>query len=128
MKRILEIALGAIMLVSAAKAEAQVLAPIPFRAAALTNTAVQVKASAGEIRWATCGNANASSEYLQVYDVAGAVTVGTTTPTLSIPIPVGGGFFAINSQYFNAIKIAATTTAAGGTAPGTALDCSAGFN
>jgi hypothetical protein len=72
--------------------------------------------------------------YIQVFNAAaGSVTVGTTT---SIPygIPANGssGFVMdlVGEQYSNSsgFSIAATTTATGGTAPSTALDCNVSYN
>ena len=105
----------------------------PLKLNALTNSAVAIKASAGQLFMLQCGNTNASEYYVQIYNVAaGSVTVGTTAPTLSIPIAATStGGFALSLQglqFSTAISAAATTTATGGTAPGTALDCNAGYN
>lgn len=101
----------------------------------LSTTVTAIKSSAaGQLGMLQCGNTNASEEYVQVFDVAtaGGVTLGSTTPKLSIPIPAtnSDGFtLALTGfQFANGIQIAATTTATGSSAPGTALDCNAGFN
>lgn len=101
---------------------------------ALTNTAVQIKASAGQLGYFSCSNTNVSQAYAQIYSLPSAsVTVGTSTPVLSIPIPAGGtnGFSLPLSGIAvggTGISVAATTTATGSTAPSTALDCNAGYN
>lgn len=103
----------------------------PLRASGLTTTVVTVKGSPGTLGWLQCLNPNAAtSEYVQVFDVAPGttVTLGTTVPKLafgfaggqSLAIPIAGNFT-------KGIKIAATTTAAGNTAPAVALDCNVGF-
>lgn len=92
--------------------------------AAMTNTPVNIKgAAAGTFKGFTCVNPNASIVYLQMFDVVGAglVTLGTTPPTLVIPIaasivttptlPPEGIAFA------NGIIGAITTTPTGGAAP-----------
>lgn len=100
---------------------------------ALSSTAVAVKASGGQLGMLQCYNPNASQEYVQVYNIAqGSVTVGTSTPLESIaiaPTSTGGFVMAAPGQEFGtAITVAATTTATGGSAPGTALDCNASYN
>jgi hypothetical protein len=91
----------------------------------LTNTKVAVKASAGIFGGYMVYNTNASAVYIQVFDVASAsVTLGSTAPTYVIPLPASA---AANIEFTNgithatAITLAATTTATGSTAPGTAL-------
>lgn len=105
----------------------------PLKLAALTNTAVVIKASAGQLYKLYCYNPNASVTYIQVYNVAAAgVTVGTTAALQSYGIPAtsSSGFThsLVGDQYGTAISAAATTTAGGGTAPGTAVDCNVSYN
>lgn len=100
---------------------------------ALTNTAVAVKTGAGQMGMLQCWNPNASVAYIQVYNVAsGSVTVGTTASALSIGIaPTSTGGWALSfpgMQFSTAMSLAATTTATGGTAPGTAVDCNIAWN
>ncbi len=107
----------------------------PKRLSALSTTVTAVKSSAaGQLGMIQCGNTNASQGYVQIFDVAtaGGVTLGTTVPNLSIPIAAtntGGYTLSLQGmQFANGIQVAATTTATGSTALGTALDCNAGFN
>lgn len=105
----------------------------PLKLAALTNTAVAIKASAGQLAKLYCYNPNATVIYVQTYNVAsGSVTVGTTVALQSYGIPAtsSGGFALslVGDQYSTAISAAATTTAGGGTAPGTAVDCDVSYN
>lgn len=98
--------------------------------AALSNTAVAVDASPGQLYELYCYNPNASVAYIQVYDTAqGSVTVGTTAAVLSYGIPAtsASGFThsLVSIQFSTAITVAATTAAGNGTAPGTAVDCNA---
>lgn len=93
----------------------------------LTNTASSVISSqAATLKSYYCYNPNATVAYVQIFDVAtaGAVTVGTTTPKWSIGIPAtSAANLRINLSFASGIQVAATTTATGSTAPGTALDC-----
>lgn len=104
------------------------------RLSALSTTVTAIKSSAaGQLVMLQCGNTNASQAYLQVFDVAtaGGVTLGTTAPDLSIPIPATNseGFVIPGGLAFaNGIQVAATTTATGSSALGTALDCNAAYN
>lgn len=95
--------------------------------AALVATAggVQVKASAGTFGGYYCFNPNSVVIYLQVFDTSSAVTLGTTRPHLVFGIPANSAAnleIANGVNMANAIKIAATTTASGNTAPSTGLD------
>lgn len=107
----------------------------PKLLAALTNTAVAIKASkSGVLGTIYCYNSNATAAFVQVFDVATAsgVTVGTTAPVLSLGLaPASAGSVPIGTlgvHFANGIQIAATTTATGGTALASALDCSATYN
>src|ERR1019366_5173382 len=106
---------------------------LPKMLNALSNTAVSIKSSAGTLGMLICGNVNSSQEYIQVYNIAsGSVSVGSSTPVLSIPIPAAanGGFTlsVVGITFSTAISVAATTTATGGSAPSTALDCNAAYD
>lgn len=106
--------------------------PIPL--AALGNTAVAIKATAGQLGWIYCSNADATHwAYVQVFNLAAAsVMVGTTVAVgfFGIPPSSSGGLSVslVGTQFSTAISAAATSTATGGTGPNTAPDCSAGFN
>lgn len=93
-----------------------------FRVAALTNTAVAVKASPGTLYGYHIHNPAAGTTYIQFYDTAqGSVAVGTTTPKLTLGLPAGASVDIMSAVpgigFGVAITIAATTTATGGTAP-----------
>lgn len=95
--------------------------------AALVATAggVSVKGSAGTFGGYFVYNPNTVVTYLQVFDVSSTVTLGTTRPDLVFGIPANSGanLEIVNGvNMANAIKIAATTTASGSTAPSTGLD------
>jgi hypothetical protein len=97
----------------------------PYSFGALSTTVQTVKGSAGTLGGYFIYNPNATVTYVQIFDVSGAVTLGTTAPTLSLGIPAASAANlekALGSNFANAIKIAATTTRAGSTAPGTGLD------
>lgn len=103
----------------------------PFLANGLSTTVKTVKASAGELGAYHCLNPNASAVYIQIFDAAsGSITLGTTVPKLSLGLPAaaaGNVEWANGINFATAINVAATTTAAGSTAPGTAVDCNFGF-
>lgn len=96
-----------------------------FFNAAISNTAVSVKSSGGNLYGFDILNTNASIVYVQVFNVAsGSVTVGTTTPVKVIPLTASEEkhiSFSIPESYSTAISIAATTGATNGTAPGSAI-------
>lgn len=99
----------------------------------LSTTVVSVKGSAGQLGMLMCWNPNATVAYVQLFNTAsGSVTLGSTTPALSIPIaPTSTGGWALANPGINfstAISMAVTTTATGSTALGTALDCNVVFN
>ncbi len=103
-----------------------------FRNAALSNTAVAVKAAAGCLYGYHIHNPSAATVYIQFYDVAqGSVTVGTTTPKMTFGIPAGASLDAPGVvpgiSFGTAITVAATTTAAGSTAPASAAVFNAVF-
>ena len=95
--------------------------------AALVATAggVNVKSSAGTLGGYMVYNGHSAVVYLQIFDASASVTLGTTRPDLVIGIPAGA---AANVEFGNGInmasgiRVAATTTASGSTAPGTGLD------
>lgn len=96
-------------------------------ATALTNSAQAIKASAGQLYGWYIYNPNATAQFVQLYNTAAAsVTVGTTNPLFMLTIPATSG---ANVEFTNGITFsnagwsaAATSTAGGNGAPGTALD------
>jgi len=105
----------------------------PVNLVGLTNTAVSIKASAGQLGMLYCYNPNSSNEvYVQVFNQSGGITVGSTTPAMSVGIPpVQNGGFPMNFpgiQFTTAMSVAATSTPTGGTAPGTPINCTGAYN
>lgn len=106
----------------------------PLRASAISTTVVAIKSTTGQLGVAQCYNPNTLQVYLQVFNLpSGSVTLGSTSPTLSIPIaPTNTGGFALafpgGFQFNGGMSAAVTTTATGSTAPSTAADCNFGFN
>lgn len=104
----------------------------PFLKTALSTTVTTVTSSAGYLDSVVCNNGNGTENsvttYIQIFDTTGTVTLGSTTPTLSIPIPPSnpGGATALHMNIANGVKVAATTTATGSSAPTTAVDCNFG--
>jgi hypothetical protein len=85
-----------------------------INSAASTNGTV-VKGSAGTVYAVTASNINAAIRYLKLYNST-TVTVGTTTPAITIPIPAGGivnlNLGAIGQRFATGICIGMTTGAA----------------
>jgi hypothetical protein len=93
--------------------------------AANTTTVQTVKSSAGTFGGYYVYNPNTSVAYVQVFDVSGTVTLGTTAPDMIFAIPAGSGAnleITCGVNMANAIKLACSTTATGNTAPSTGLD------
>jgi hypothetical protein len=88
-------------------------------------TAVTVKGAAGQIYGYHLYNTTAAVAYVQVFNtLVGSVTLGTTPPVISIPLPASSGATIEigNGLYFStAIVVAATTTRTG--AVTAAVDC-----
>lgn len=110
---------------------------VPYSALALSTTVKTVKAGRGTLQAIHCLSAtsNATTAYVQLFDTTGAVTLGTTTPTTSLGIPIAGTTgtqldvrFPSGMNFTTGLKIAATTTSTGSTALTTGLDCVLVFN
>lgn len=104
------------------------LSGVPYRNIDVDESADQVRSSAGYIYWIHAINLSAATLYLQVYNKASAsVTVGTTTPDFTFPVPTqgdtnGAGFNLSfpNGVYLDtALTIAGTTGISDNGAPGT---------
>lgn len=98
---------------------------------ALLATVTALKSSAqGKLGGWSIYNPNNVVEFIQVFNVATAVgvTLGTTVPTMTFPIPPFGAAIGNASDggidFSAGIQIAATTTATGAVAPGVALETS----
>lgn len=110
-----------------------VFASSPFRNTNILATPVAVSAGPCRLTGLHVSNVNTNVMYLHFYnDIHSNVTVGTTTPTLSLMIPGGsatapGGCDTIpgignGCRFSTALSIAATTALTGNTAPGTGLN------
>jgi hypothetical protein len=106
-----------------------VLSVTPSLVPALSTSVTTIRSSAGGFESYECYNPNSSVAYVQVFDISGTVTLGSSTPKQSIGIPATNraGLSDLAMPYSNAIKVAATTTATGSTAPTTALVCNFGY-
>lgn len=89
-----------------------------FRSIDLDESEEQIKASAGQVYWVHAINLANAVRYLKFYNAtAASVTVGTTTPVLTLPLPTqgdtnGAGFTFSLPQglaFSTAITAAATT-------------------
>lgn len=99
--------------------------------AAQTTTVRTVKGSQGVLAMVMAYNPNATAAYVQVFDTAGAVTLGTTVPVDIIPVPPAsnaGWSLGEGKQFAAGIKLACTTTALGSTAPAVGLDVAVAFH
>ncbi len=84
-----------------------------FRSLDLDETEEEVKATAGQVFGWYIFNAAASTTYVKFYNATAAnVTVGATTPVLTLPVPAGSAanvFSEIGVAFGTAITVAATT-------------------
>lgn len=100
----------------------------------LTNSVVQVKGAPGIFGGFWCSNPNVTTTFLQVFDMAtaGAVSLSSTLPKMALAITSdtaeGEGPSSIGVEFLNGIQVAATTSATGGSAPSSAIDCTLFFN
>jgi hypothetical protein len=89
-------------------------------------TATSIKTSAGQLFGWYIGNSNTSAVYVQLFDaLTGSVTLGTTSPKLSLMIPAGGAanvFSDTGIAFATGISFACTTTRSGSTGPTSTID------
>jgi hypothetical protein len=91
--------------------------------AALTNTVVAVKNTAGTITMFEARNPNPTEVFVQLFDLpTGSVTLGTTLPKIAFWVAGFGSKSIVMPDdakiaFSNAISIAATTSVAGNAAP-----------
>jgi hypothetical protein len=95
----------------------------PFFYPAQTTTVRKPKATSGILAGWYIYNPNSVVAYVQFFDTADTVTLGTTVPKNSFGIPATS---AANSPcaatYAKGIQLACATTATGSTAPDTGLE------
>jgi len=91
---------------------------------AQTTTVLTVKANGGVLHAVSIYNPNATVSYVQFFDLNTTVTLATTVPNFVLPIPAGAAsnLSNLNIGFTNGLKLAATTTSTGNTAPSTGLD------
>jgi len=99
------------------------------------NTAQTFLATDGCLCRIEVANPNAAVAFLQLFDETGTITVGTTTPKMSILIPKGDGSGNYGSKFINfgrpglpfgaSIKYACTTTPTGSGDPTVGLTVNA---
>lgn len=97
----------------------------------LVATAQAVKASAGKVYGYYIYNPEAAVTFVHFYNTAsGGVTVGTTSPLFTLPIPAGSAanlMSEIGITFGTAITVASTTTAGGNTSPTTGVSATIWF-
>jgi len=107
----------------------------PFYDETADETLAAIKTDSGYLFFVQLSNIDSAGYFLQLFDAAvGDVTLGTTTPTLSLPVPPGDATdegasiheFDPPIRFKTAITYAVTTTAGGSTGPTTALTMNAG--
>ncbi len=90
----------------------------PYKNLDVDESEDEIKGTAGQIYWIHCLNLATAKRYLKFYNAAAAdVTVGTTTPVLTLPLPTqgdatGAGFtlsIPNGIAFSTAITVAATT-------------------
>lgn len=124
-----KLAVAALLLLAIPLAQAQVLAPVPFRASALTNTVQTIKASRGVLQSGQCQNPNSTTVYFQAYDMTGTPVLGTTTPKITLGM-LGTSVWTLpdSFNFASAIKIAVSTAVSGSGTPASTVPCTFGFN
>lgn len=149
-KRLIEIVVGIGVALSVALAYARAQSPVvpyeqppgqgrslqvdqqPILLNGLTSTAKLVVGNPARLGIVYCYNNTAAPAYIQIFDAATAasVTVGTTTPKLSLGIPTvlasGIGPAVIGIAFYKGIVVASTTTATGSTTA--TMDCNVTYN
>lgn len=104
--------------------------------AALTNTAgaVSIQTTALNLMSVDCANPNTSKVYLQFFDSAASITLGTTAPTMIVECPPGNGtsdglgdYKYTGLKFVAGLRIDATTTPTGATAPTSAVSASIAY-
>lgn len=99
---------------------------------AITNAAFLLTSERCQLTFLDVSNPNTASAFLQIFDSASpsSITLGTTPPLFSIPIPKGASgtdvgqkalTFARSVQFLNGICVAATTAPTGSSALGSAV-------
>lgn len=106
---------------------------VPVLLAGLTATVVSVVSSQpAHLAYIYCYNPSGAAAYLQIFDVATAagVTIGVTSPKLSLGIPTlqasGFGPGVVGVQFKNGIQVASTTTATGSSTA--TMNCNAAYS
>lgn len=92
---------------------------------ALLAVPTAVKTITGVIKSFSFYNPSNAIAYVQMFDMpALGVTLGTSQPILSYPVPAGGWYdFEPNAKFNTAITLAATTTPTGAVAPSAGVVC-----
>lgn len=107
-----------------AGASSTVTGSSPYFNAALSNTVVSVKGTAGNVYGWDLYNSNAAAHFVQIFNVAsGSVTLGTTTPSYSIAVrdtSPARAHLSVPITHGTAISAACTATATGSGAPAAA--------
>lgn len=104
---------------------------VPFFDSDGDNTAQAVRTTSGYLHFLEVSNPNGTDAFIQLFDAAtGDVSVGTTTPALSLLVPANGAMdkhFPVPMKFETAITYACTTTATGSGDPTTGLVVNAGY-
>ncbi|WP_437912422.1 hypothetical protein WME73_35405 [Sorangium sp. So ce302] len=86
-----------------------------YRNVGLSTTGQSVKSSAGQVFGWHLANRSSTEAFVKLYDAAGAPTVGTTQPALTLMVPAGQVVSAEHTNgiaFTNGIGIGATAAAA----------------
>lgn len=100
----------------------------PRLTTALTNSAQTLFGASARLAWYQCLNPSNAAAYVQLFDTTSAVVLGTTVPNAVVSLYTNESQFGmVDLNFFTGVKVAATTTAAGSSAPSAALTCTFGL-
>lgn len=82
-------------------------------------TVAQIESGSLKTHLLTCDHDDSGKRFFQIFDKAAAdVTLGTTAPSLSLPMPASGGcVIDIPLRFAQGLSYAVTTTSTGSTGP-----------
>jgi len=102
----------------------------PVLANDLSTTVTTIIGAPATLGYYFCWNPNAAVSFIQIFDTAGTVTLGTTAPKISLGLPPtssGNLEWTAGVHFAAAIKVAATTTVNGAVAPSSPTQCNFGY-
>lgn len=102
-----------------------------YRANSINSTPAAVKTSSGRVYQYTIMNSNNTAAFVHLWDAApGSITLGTTVPKVTLPIPAGStldGYWAMSHGYTTAISVSGSANWDGTGAITTGLQMTLGY-